>query len=154
MKIDSVRDAFLSDYEVLQFLSHLERRHEWTMDEDVDMTGKDKKRKRRPYNHPELQAITRDTIRYLSEPKGVVDAENPEGDGDTKVRSPLTKLNDQKFSELMNKLNEFSLFKAEKLQIVNQLPTNLVHLYAIVEECDSRFTEDQTAQIVEAVQNV
>ncbi|SCU82575.1 LAME_0C01838g1_1 [Lachancea meyersii CBS 8951] len=150
MKIDTVRDAFLSDYEVLQFLLHLERRHEWTPEEDVDMINK--KRKRRPYNHPELQAITRDTIRYLSEPKGAADGEDAETGAKIDAKSPLTKLNNTKFSTLMAKLNEFSLFKAEKLQIVNQMPTNLVHLYSIVEECDSRFTPEQADEIIGAVQ--
>lgn len=147
MKIESVRDAFLSDYEVLQFLSQLERRHDWGLNQED--AGANKKRKRRPYNHPELQAITRDTIRYLSEAKGATETE--EGSA-SDAKSPLTKLNDQKFTELMTRLNQFELFKAEKLQIVNQLPTNLVHLFAIVEECDSRFPEEQSAQILEAVQ--
>lgn len=153
MKIESVRDAFLSDYEVLQFLSQLERRHDWGLNQDDELAaGNNRKRKRRPYNHPELQAITRDTIRYLSEAKGAADAEESEaGAGDAK--SPLTKINDKKFAELMTQLNQFSLFKAEKLQIVNQLPTNLVHLYAIVEECDSRFSEEQSGQILEIVRN-
>ncbi|SCU97236.1 LANO_0E15522g1_1 [Lachancea nothofagi CBS 11611] len=154
MKIDTVRDAFLSDYEVLKFMTHLERRHDWSLDQDEDMSGGNKKRKRRPYNHPELQAITKDTIRYLSEGKGAVEADESENGGKKESKSPLTKLNDNKFAELMRQLNQFDLFKAEKLQIVNQLPTNLVHLYAIVEECDTRFSEEQTGQIIEAVQGV
>ncbi|CEP62693.1 DNA-directed RNA polymerase III subunit RPC17 LALA0_S06e01552g [Lachancea lanzarotensis] len=152
MKIDTVRDAFISDYEVLQFLAQLERRHDWSSNsDDVDMT--DKKRKRRPYNHPELQAITRDTIRYLSEAKGTGDGDGTEEEGAKKeAKSPLTRLNDTKFSALMGVLNEFSLFKAEKLQIVNQMPLNLVHLYSIVEECDSRFTPEETERIIGAIQ--
>ncbi|SCU79214.1 LAFA_0B01530g1_1 [Lachancea sp. 'fantastica'] len=150
MKIETVRDAFISDYEVLQFLSQLERRHDWNSDGDVNMT--DKKRKRRPYNHPELQAITRNTIRYLSEAKGAGDGEETEEGAKKEAKSPLTKMNDTKFSTLMNQLNEFSLFKAEKLQIMNQMPSNLVHLYSIVEECDSRFTSEETEKMITAIQ--
>lgn len=152
MKVESIRDAFLSDYEVLQFMSQLERKHYWSVDaaEETDQQdgGRKSKKKKRPYNHPELQAITRDAISYLSMPKHILE----EGAQPENEKSPITKLNDGSFTKLMKSLNEFALFKAEKLQIVNQLPTNMVHLYAIVEECDSRFSEDQVTKILEIVQ--
>lgn len=139
MKILESRDAFLSDYEVLQFLSKLERQHHW--DEESTLANQKNQRKKmkthRPYNHPELQTITKDTITYLRTNKGADQEE------DTTATSPISRLNDEKFSELVRSLNEYSLFKAEKLQIVNQLPQSMVHLYSVVEECDSRFTQEQ-----------
>lgn len=148
MKILEARDAFFSDYETLQFLSKLERQHHWDDDTIQDRRDKKKMKTHRPYNNPELQAITRDTITYLSTDKGVAqEEEEPSGD-DNKKKSPISSLNDQKFSELVTELNEFDLFKAEILQIVNQLPTTMVHLYAVVEECDTRFTETQIEKML------
>ncbi|GCE98579.1 hypothetical protein ZYGM_004465 [Zygosaccharomyces mellis] len=139
MKVIEARDSFLSDYEVLQFLAKLERQHHW--DEESTLVNQKNQRKKikthRPYNHPELQAITRDTIAYLLSNKGADQEE------DTPTTSPISRLNDKRFCELVRSLNQYSLFKAEKLQIVNQLPQSMVHLYSIVEECDSRFTQEQ-----------
>ncbi|AMD22157.1 HGL183Wp [Eremothecium sinecaudum] len=152
MKIETVRDAFLSDYEVLQFLSKLQRKHQWVTDGDIEMTdSKSKWRKPRPYNHPELQSITRDTVNYLSMNKET-DPEDAEQPASQPTKSGITRLNDEKFTILMRKLGEFDLYKLEKLQIVNQLPTNVVHLFSIVEECDSRYSEEQISAIIEAVQ--
>ncbi|SJM86391.1 related to DNA-directed RNA polymerase III subunit RPC9 [Zygosaccharomyces bailii] len=143
MKVLETRDALLSDYEVLQFLSKLERHHHW--DEESTLSHQKNQRKKikthRPYNHPELQAITKDTISYLTTNKGAQQDENP-------TSSPISRLNDERFSELVRNLNQYSLFKAEKLHIVNQLPQSLVHLYSVVEECDSRFTQEQLDAIL------
>lgn len=143
MKVLEARNAFFSDYETLQFLSKLQRHHHWD-----DESSQDKRLKsQRPYNHPQLQAITSDTLAYLNADKGL-----PQEDG-TILRSPLSTLNDERFTELVRALNKFDLFQAEKLQIVNQLPGTLVHLYAVVEECDARFTQDQQQQLIELIQS-
>lgn len=146
MKVESIRHAHLSDYEVLQFMSYLQRKHRWNDDYDVTTKGK-----KNGYNHPELQKITRDVVNYLTTNKNS-DPEDPENK--TVIKSGITRLNDQKFTILMNKLNEFELFKVEKLQIVNHLTTNMAVLYSIVEECELRFTEQQINEILETVQSV
>ncbi|QLQ81130.1 hypothetical protein HG537_0E04850 [Torulaspora globosa] len=146
MKILETRDAFFSDYETLQFLSKLERQHHWDEDSITnDRRDRKKIKTHKPYNNPQLQSITRDTITYLTTDKGV-----PQDDDESsnKKKSPISSMNDQRFSELVTQLNKFDLFKAEKLQIVNQLPTTMVHLYAVVEECDTRFTQEQIEQIL------
>lgn len=143
MKVLEARNAFFSDYETLQFLSKLQRHHHW---DDEFSQGK-RLKSQRPYNHPQLQAITSDTLAYLNADKGL-----PQEDG-TILRSPLSTLNDERFTELVRALNKFDLFQAEKLQIVNQLPGTLVHLYAVVEECDARFTQDQQQQLIELIQS-
>lgn len=147
MKVLETRDAFLSDYEVLQFLSKLERQHHW--DEESTLTHQKNQAKKikthRPYNHPGLQAITRDTIAYLKSNKSADEEQ------DTPTTSPISRLNDEKFCNLVRTLNQYSLFKAEKLQIVNQLPQSMVHLYSIVEECDSRFTQEQMDTLISSI---
>ncbi|AGO11994.1 AaceriAGR317Cp [[Ashbya] aceris (nom. inval.)] len=145
MKVEAVRDAFISDYEALQFMSHLQRRHQWVVDDDVEMAD-DRRRKKKQYNHPELQAITKDVVNYLSANKNADPEEEQEP-----VKSGITRMNDEKFTTLMQTLNQFDLYKAEKLQLVNQLPLNIVHLYALVEECDSRFSEEQVSAIIDAI---
>lgn len=49
---------------------------------------------------------------------------------------------------VLEQLSQFELEKIEKLQLVNLLPQNTVNLYAIVEECDMRFSEDQCTTIL------
>ncbi|CCD23964.1 DNA-directed RNA polymerase III subunit RPC17 NDAI_0C03040 [Naumovozyma dairenensis CBS 421] len=156
MKVLEARDAFLSDYEVLQFLSKLERQNHWDaetiLENEKHRKSKNKRKIRRPYNHPELQNITSTSLNFLNMNKNFVQQEGDEEmeDEEAKVKnlerdmkSPLCRMNDAKFSEFVTRLNEYELFKVEKLQIVNQLPGNMVHLYSIVEECDSRFTNEQ-----------
>ncbi|EDO17387.1 hypothetical protein Kpol_1060p43 [Vanderwaltozyma polyspora DSM 70294] len=152
MKVLETRDAFLSDYEVLQFLSKLERKHNWIEDTN-DENNRKKHKKNHRYNHPELEFITKNTLSYLSIDKNYLpqEEEQEEQDKDALKTSPLNRMNDERFTELVNQLNGFELFKAEKLQIVNQLPTNMVHLYAIVEECDSRFTEFQVEKLLSII---
>ncbi|CCC69771.1 hypothetical protein NCAS_0D01900 [Naumovozyma castellii] len=163
MKVIEPRDAFLSDYEVLQFLSKLERRHHWD-DETTLANQKNKKMKKkikRPYNHAELQNITRNTINYLSMNKNFIqqgedDVDDPQEAkvvNESNIKSAICNLNDERFTEFMQRLNEFDLFKVEKLQIVNDFPTNMVHLYSIIEECDSRFNEEQIEQILSIVKS-
>ncbi|KAI9602410.1 hypothetical protein H4Q26_001699 [Puccinia striiformis f. sp. tritici PST-130] len=43
------------------------------------------------------------------------------------------------------------LTKAERLQICDLAPTELVEIYLIIEECDSRFTEEEIQSIIEIV---
>lgn len=140
MKILETRDAFLSDYEVYKFLSDLQEQHRWTH------VSKGTRRPR-AYNHPELQSITHETLKYLGVNKNFVPQEGDEANGDENnkhsTEAAICRFDDRKFEELVRKLNDYHLFKGEKLQIVNQLPTNMVSLYAIVEECDSRFTEQE-----------
>lgn len=162
MRVIKARDAFFSDYEALQFLSKLQRKHLWD-DESLKQLkeiNKNKKGKfqKRPYNHPALQSIVNDTLSYLTISKTVATETEEEGEEETATpdkkpikKSPISKLNDETFTEFMNKLNQYDLYKIEKLQIMNQMPTNMVYLFAIVEECDSRFTEDQINDILEII---
>lgn len=156
MKVLEERSAFLSDYEVLQYLTKLEIQYHWD-DESLQSDsnrGKNKRIKnRRPYNNPALQGIVRDTISYLQINKNYIpQAEGDEESQKENEKSPITRMNDTSFTELMRKLNEFELFQAEKLQIVNQLPTNMAHLYSVVEECDSRFSESQISSLLSIIQ--
>lgn len=153
MRIIQSRDAFFSDYEALQYLTKLQRRNKWD-DESLKQFQQQQKNKhnrnvRRPYNNPTLQSIVGDSISYLTISKTVATEEEQESKIERK--SPITKMNDETFTDFMNKLNDFDLFKIEKLQIVNQLPTNMVYLFAIVEECDSRFTEEQIEQLLDII---
>lgn len=155
MKVLEQRDAFLSDYEVLQFLSKLERKHKWD-DENLAKQQQNRgKRVRgaRPYFNPPLQRAVRDTISYLQVNKNYVPQEDEdEAAKNARMSAPITRMNDEQFIEFYQGLDKYELFKLEKLQIMNQLPRNMVHLYAIVEECDSRFTEAQIQDIISIVE--
>lgn len=148
MKIVNTRDAFISDYEAIKFLSTLQRKNKW--DEQSLKNNK------RTYYNLTLQNMISDTLAYLEVDKNYIpnDEEEDEDveDGDAnkvvKGKSPLLRFNDNKFTDLINELKKFELYQIELLQIVNQLPTNMVHLFALVEECDSRYSEVEIEEMI------
>ncbi|CAI1513880.1 hypothetical protein SEUBUCD646_0J01890 [Saccharomyces eubayanus] len=157
MKVLEERNAFLSDYEVLKFLTDLEKKHLWDQNSQVALKkNRSRGKEKRPYNHPELQGITRGVVNFLNINKNYINQEDENEDQENNgakdaEKSPISKMSDESFGELMGRLNSFKLFKAEKLQIVNQLPANMVHFYSIVEECDSRFDEKTIEEMLEII---
>ncbi|KAA1087662.1 hypothetical protein PGT21_035067 [Puccinia graminis f. sp. tritici] len=55
-----------------------------------------------------------------------------------------------RFGQVSGRAN--GLTKAERLQICDLAPTELVEIYLIIEECDSRFTEEEIQEIIDLVQ--
>jgi len=51
-----------------------------------------------------------------------------------------------RFGQVSGRRN--GLTKAERLQICDLAPTELVEIYLIIEECDARFTEDEIQEII------
>lgn len=135
MKITQERAAFLLDFEVLDHLEHLKKKYNWTFTPEEDATNKNKK-KRFTAAGLGLEEVARDVTSCLTKsPGGVIP-------------------NAEVLRELMAFLNQFELVKVEKLQIVNQLPRLMVHLYAVVEECDQRFDEDTCERILGKIQEL
>ncbi|KAI6197348.1 DNA-directed RNA polymerase III subunit RPC9 [Aphelenchoides besseyi] len=52
---------------------------------------------------------------------------------------------------LMKALAKFHLTSAELLQIANLRPKNLVDIEMIIEECDERYDEQQTTEMLELI---
>ncbi|KAG7753360.1 hypothetical protein KL911_002753 [Ogataea haglerorum] len=52
----------------------------------------------------------------------------------------------------MTGLNQYSLMKIEKLEILNRLPRTIVSLFSVIEECDQRFSDEQCNNMLELVQ--
>ncbi|KAH3899070.1 related to DNA-directed RNA polymerase III subunit RPC9 [Saccharomycodes ludwigii] len=152
MKIESVRESFLSDYEVYTFLKDLQRKNGWLY---VENKKNHNNRNKYSYNNPELESITKNVVDYLATPKSMnPDEEDQSNSGSTSGTDNLLKFTNDKFIKLLQKLNCYKLYKIEKLQLVNQLPTNFVHLYSIIEECDSRFSEQEIEQILTDIKEV
>jgi DNA-directed RNA polymerase subunit F len=61
----------------------------------------------------------------------------------TQQREPL--------EALLKSLDQYGLSKAERLQIVNLMPTQLVELYLIVSKIEERFSEDEIARLLEII---
>ena len=82
MRVIKARDAFFSDYEALQFLSKLQRKHRWDENSLQEMKNFNKNRKgkfqKRPYNHPVLQGIVNDTLSYLTISKSIAATQEKE----------------------------------------------------------------------------
>ncbi|KAL6929062.1 hypothetical protein ACO0SA_002399 [Hanseniaspora valbyensis] len=138
MKIEEVRSASLSDYEVFKHLVQ-----EVTA-KDIRDNNKVKKI-RLPY---EYKKITSGVISYLSKNKTT-------SFDDSTNWNPITmpKYDDTKFIEILTELNDKTngkLFKWEKLQLINTTPKSMVEVFAIVEECDNRLDESE----IEAIINV
>lgn len=134
MKVEVYRDKLLSNFEVYQHLAHIQKKNAWfyTVPEDKTKTGK-KRKKRKADSLIDLEIITKDLSRYL-----VQDNQS----NDVEVQSIVN---------LMLGLNMYKLEKIEKLQILNILPRSMVLLYAIIEDCDQRFTEEQCEELLSLV---
>lgn len=129
MKVLKERDAFLLDFEVLQHLLDLKVKYNWTFTPEDDNSNKFKK-KRFTAAGLDLEVVTRDVTACLEK----------------SAAGSLTSA--ESFKDLMVYLNGLKLMKVEKLQIVNSLPRSMVHLYALVEECDQRFGEATCIEIL------
>lgn len=55
---------------------------------------------------------------------------------------------------ILSFLKKYDLTRIEKLQILNLLPRNPVEFYALVEECEERFTNDQIDVILNMIDTV
>ncbi|KAG7193167.1 uncharacterized protein KQ657_000921 [Scheffersomyces spartinae] len=130
MKVVKPRSEFLSNYEVLRHLKGIQKKNNWVFS---DKDKKESNKRHRDFGGVNLEMVVKDSLQYLeSSPCGVI------GSIDS-------------FKQLMIFLNQFELMKAEKLQIVNTLPRSMVLLYALVEECDQRFSEAESELIIEKI---
>lgn len=135
MKVLKERDAFLADCEVLQHLNGLKEKYNWTFSPQEDKDSKNR-RKRFTGAGVDLEVVTRDITLCLNK---LAAGDIPDAEA---VR------------EIMVFLNQFELVKVEKLQILNSLPRTMVHLHALVEECDQRFDEEKCEAILAKINEV
>ncbi|VEU22996.1 DEKNAAC104015 [Brettanomyces naardenensis] len=134
MKVEVARDKLLSNYEVYEHLVEIQKENSWSYSIPDDGKKEGKRRKKRKVDTLiDLEIITKDLSRYL--------VQNSQSN-DTKV---------EKIVNLMLGLNMYKLERIEKLQILNLLPRSLVLLYAIIEDCDQRFTEEQCEDLLSLV---
>mmetsp|Transcript_189 Transcript_189/g.219 ORF Transcript_189/g.219 Transcript_189/m.219 type:complete len:166 (-) Transcript_189:60-557(-) len=134
MKILEERDKFLSNFEVAEHLDSIKSKYNWTFKEEEN--DKKKNKKRFTACGLNLEEITRDLSSYL----------------ENNSSSAIT--TQEGFKDLMIHLNGLELMKVEKLQIVNSLPRSMVHLYALVEECDQRFDEETCEGIINKINDL
>ncbi|KAI9294267.1 calcitonin gene-related peptide-receptor component protein-like protein, partial [Neoconidiobolus thromboides FSU 785] len=72
------------------------------------------------------------------------------------VKKYLSELNSgsqstEKVHNLLSALTEFQLTKAEKLQILNVAPSELVQLVVLVEDFEERFNEEEQQRLLEVI---
>jgi hypothetical protein len=83
--------------------------------------------------HPVLQADTHSQVRdYL-------------------LASPCANQTDEKIQSFMQAISGYSLEKGELLQIINERPTTVAELDCIIEEMDTRFSDEQGQEILAIV---
>lgn len=133
MKIIQQRDKLLSNFEVYQHICDVQRENQW----GFTIPPPEKKRKHK-FNPQllDLEIITRDLGQYLTKIGQGNDVET------------------NSFVQLMLYLNALELEIIEKLMIVNSLPRSLVTLYAIIEECEERFTTEVCEEILQNIERL
>jgi hypothetical protein len=83
--------------------------------------------------HPVLQADTLSQVRdYL-------------------LASPCANQTDENIQSFMQAISGYSLEKSEVLQIINERPTTVAELDCIIEEMDTRFSDEQGQEILAIV---
>lgn len=94
--------------------------------------GKDAKKRKEPKN---LATIRYETVSYLED-------------------TPCKKQNSTIIGNFLKEINDkaFRLTKSEKLEILNQRPTNLIELQLLVEESEERFSEDAMNEILTLIE--
>ncbi|KAI9014168.1 HRDC-like protein [Hyaloraphidium curvatum] len=128
MEIDDVQAAFLSDYEVFDFLRELK--------ESRDGKGRDKREKakeKKDEDSGDLQSIDYQLRKYLA-------------------KRPCAQQSEQIILSFLEHMKEFKLTKLEKLQILNFRPTEQIDLYSIIENCEGRFVEEEVNRMLEIIQ--
>ncbi len=114
----------------------IQQENEWTFTIDpITTTGskKQQKKKKRSNHLIDLELITKELSHYLIKT----------GQSNTTTLECVV--------NLMIGLNEYSLEKIEKLEILNYLPRTIVTLYSIIEECDQRFSNEDCEAILKLV---
>ena len=66
--------------------------------------------------------------------------------------SPCAQQSTEKIKLFLQALSQFKLKQTEKLQILNSCPAKPVDLHILVEECDSRFSDEEVDSILTLVQ--
>ncbi|ANZ76510.1 BA75_03452T0 [Komagataella pastoris] len=133
MKIEIAREKFLSNFEVQQALVEIQKQNRWNFASKARVYKFDTNS--RNSHLANLERITMDVSSYLDKSF----AKNAQVD---------------RFVKLINFLNGFELVKVEKLQMVNLLPRSLVSVYSIIEECDTRFTEDECESMLNKIEEL
>ncbi|ODQ64377.1 hypothetical protein NADFUDRAFT_52705 [Nadsonia fulvescens var. elongata DSM 6958] len=122
MKVENSRDKLLTCFEVFQHLKETKSKHR------KSIVG---------IEQPMLRAENVETI--VLELTGYLQ------------KSPTFNQTEEGIVEFMINMGKFGLEKAELLQIINIAPTSLVTLFSLVEECDQRYTEEQTLEMIDII---
>ncbi|BFZ64948.1 hypothetical protein YB2330_006109 [Saitoella coloradoensis] len=120
MKILKVREAFLTDYEVLAHFKEIEDRQK----ETARVLGS-----AAALGSANFRTIQYELLDYLKS-------------------SPAANYTAEEIIQLSQDLAKFDLTKAEQLQIINSRPKAAVDLYNIVEEMENRLSEEDMHAIL------
>ncbi|KAK9479409.1 RNA polymerase [Lipomyces japonicus] len=121
MKIESVRDKLLTNYEVLEFVNSIKQKQKRAASKHKAV-----------FKTENLETIVLELQGYLK-------------------ATPAGKQSPDDIRNFIEQIAEYGLEKAELLQIINVAPTSAVTLHALIEECDSRLTDEQRDHILEIV---
>lgn len=127
MKVEKTREALLSNFEVLAHIREQERARRLSQSASVSQNGT---------THAEnLETVIYELKDYLN-------------------KSPASSQSAEAITQFLEKINHLGLEKAERLQLINSVPTSVVSLYSLIEECDQRYNEAQCEEILEAIRTI
>ncbi|KDQ62073.1 hypothetical protein JAAARDRAFT_189447 [Jaapia argillacea MUCL 33604] len=132
MEVLNPRSALLSNFEVLTLLKDLEADHLSKSKTALRIKKEEEQAGIKPSGGPapgdeiceNLRTVEVETIQYLTAPY-----------------QPTASQTEAGITKLVKDIAPYGLTKAEKLQIVNLVPTEPVELYVIVEELEDRLAE-------------
>jgi DNA-directed RNA polymerase subunit F len=65
--------------------------------------------------------------------------------------TPCSKQASEKIDALLRNLQKYKLTKAEKLQLINHMPSQPVELQLLIEEIDERFSDDEVMELIDLI---
>ncbi|KAI8048560.1 RNA polymerase Rpb4-domain-containing protein [Syncephalis plumigaleata] len=132
MEIVDARSALLSNYEVLSVLREQLATREEDNNNSNNKNNSKSKRKNTKKVAENVKTIEFETLSYLN-------------------GSPSSTQTDTQVVGLTTALSKWTLTKAEKLQIVNIRPRQIVEIHMLIEECDERFDVDTLEEMLALV---
>ncbi|KAH8916770.1 hypothetical protein BT69DRAFT_1339822 [Atractiella rhizophila] len=163
MEVISPLSSFLSNYELLLLLhdsksqreaaiSSIRAAQQQTLSTSSNQKGVSSSEAEQEREEKEKEArIAANVLIERISPENVASVEHATISYLSNPSLPTTRQSPRLIASLLRQLEAYALTKAEKLQIVNLMPRELVDLHVIVEELDSRFGPDQIASLLALV---
>ncbi|EFP83810.1 uncharacterized protein PGTG_09523 [Puccinia graminis f. sp. tritici CRL 75-36-700-3] len=135
----------LSAFETLELVREIKTKQELEDQRAIELNANQQPQQLPPQPNNNLDQLVKNILTHFEHPNHHL----PQAKQSTQSILSLCESLRNRFGQVSGRAN--GLTKAERLQICDLAPTELVEIYLIIEECDSRFTEEEIQEIIDLV---